>query len=118
VVKNFSGDTYELKKLYDNVYDHAKEIKRERLSESFFQNLSKYLGEKAVIISAVKDQKLIGYMLLLKSGKTLISKFPGLDYNCNKEYYTYFNLFYKQTETITNHQRQNYFSKNPKKRIC
>lgn len=98
VVKNFSDNAAELKRLYDNVYDQAKEIKRERLLESFFQNLNKYLGEKAVIISAVKDQKLIGYMLLLFSGKTLISKFPGLDYSHSKEYYTYFNLFYKSIE--------------------
>jgi predicted N-acyltransferase len=98
VVKNFSDNTPELKRLYDNVYNHAKEIKRERLTESFFQNINKYLGEKAVIISAMKDDRLIGYMLLLFSGKTLISKFPGLDYDCNQECCIYFNLFYKTIE--------------------
>ncbi len=98
VERNFSENVPELKRLYDNVYDQAKEVKRERLSESFFQNISKYLGEDAVIISAVKDSKLIGYMLLLFSGKTLISKFPGLDYNYNKECCVYFNLFYKAIE--------------------
>jgi len=98
VMKNFSDSTPELKRLYDNVYDHAKEIKRERLGESFFQNINKYLGEKAAVISAVKDDRLIGYMLLLFSGKTLISKFPGLDYDYNKECFTYFNLFYRAIE--------------------
>ena len=98
VIKNFSAYTPELKRLYDNVYDNAKEIKRERLPEVFFQNFYKYLGEKAVMISMVKDGRLIGYMLLLFSGKTLITKFPGLDYDYNKECRTYFNLFYKAVE--------------------
>jgi len=98
VVKNFSTHTPELKRLYDNVYDQAKEIKRERLAESFFQNINKYLGEKTVMLSAVKDDRLIGYMLLLFSGKTLITKFPGLNYDYNKEYCVYFNLFYKTIE--------------------
>lgn len=98
VMKNFSDSAPELKRLYDNVYNHAKEIKRERLNESFFQNINKYLGEKAVMIRAVKNDKLIGCMLLLFSGKTLISKFPGLDYDCNQECCTYFNLFYKTIE--------------------
>ena len=98
VIKNFSDYTSELKRLYDNVYDQAKEIKRERLSESFFQNFDKYLGKEAVMISVMKDNRLIGYMLLLFSGKTLIAKFPGLDYTYNKECCVYFNLFYKAIE--------------------
>ncbi|MDD5681049.1 MAG: GNAT family N-acetyltransferase [Candidatus Omnitrophica bacterium] len=98
VARNFSDEAPELKRLYDNVYNQAKEIKREQLPESFFRNISKYLGEKAVIIKAMKDNRLIGYMLLLFNGKTLISKFPGLDYDYNKEYCIYFNLFYKTIE--------------------
>lgn len=98
VINNFLDKTQELKRLYDNVYNQAKEIKRERLNESFFQNMNKYLGEKIALISATKDGRLIGYMLLLFSGKTLISKFPGLDYALNKKCGTYFNLFYKTIE--------------------
>lgn len=98
VLENFSDKTSEMKRLYDNVYNQAKEVKRERLAESFFHNISKYLGEKTVIISAMKDGKLIGYMFLLFSGKILITKFPGLDYNYNREYPIYFNLFYKSIE--------------------
>ena len=98
VLKNFSNKTPELKRLYDNVYDQAKEIKRERLTEGFFQNIAKYLGKETVMVSATKDDRLIGYMLLLFSGKTLITKFPGLDYDYNKEYCIYFNIFYKAIE--------------------
>ena len=98
VMKDFSHISGELKRLYDNVYNQAKEIKRERLPATFFHNFGKYLGEKAVLVSAVKDGKLIGYMLLLFNDKTLISKFPGLDYDYSKEYCVYFNLFYKTVE--------------------
>lgn len=94
-----SGDrALELKRLYDNVYDQAKEVKRERLPEAYFRNIDANLGDKAVILSATKDDKLIGYMFLLMGGKTLISAFPGLDYNYSKEYCVYFNLFYKTIE--------------------
>jgi len=102
IIKDFSDRAGELKRLYDNVYDQAKEVKRERLPESFFQNINKYLGEKVTIISAEKDNKLIGYMFLLFSGNTLITKFPGIDYNYNREYGTYFNLFYKSIELAIN----------------
>jgi len=95
-LKELSDDNIrDLKRLYDNVYDNAKEIKRDRLPESFFRNISKCLGQNAIVLAATKDGKLIGYMLSLISGKTLITVFPGLDYDCNKECYVYFNLFYK-----------------------
>ncbi|MCX5713963.1 MAG: peptidogalycan biosysnthesis protein, partial [Candidatus Omnitrophica bacterium] len=65
ILKSFSDHSRELKRLYDNVSNQAKEIKRERLPERFFQDLDKYLGEKAIILAAIKDDKLIGFMLTL-----------------------------------------------------
>jgi predicted N-acyltransferase len=85
----------ELKRLHDNVALQAKEIKREPVAEIFFQNLDKYLGEKAVVLAATKDDKLIGFMLTLFNDKELISALIGLDYDYNRDYCTYFNLFYK-----------------------
>jgi predicted N-acyltransferase len=97
-LKNFSGNSRELKLLYDNVSRQAKEIQREHLTEIFFQDLNKYLGEKAVVLAALKDDKLIGFMLVLFNGKELIPALLGLDYDCNREYCIYFNLFYKTIE--------------------
>ncbi len=97
-LKNFSGNSRELKRLYDNVSRQAKEIKREQVSEIFFQTLDKYLGEKSVILSATKDDRLIGFMLVLFNNKELISALIGLDYDYNREYCIYFNLFYKTIE--------------------
>jgi predicted N-acyltransferase len=68
------------------------------VAETFFQNLDKYLGEKAVILAATKDDKLIGFMLTLFNDKELISALIGLDYDYNRDYCTYFNLFYKTIE--------------------
>jgi len=101
-MKNFSDNSRELKRLHDNVSRQAKEIKREPLSEAFFQNLDKYFGEKIIILSALKDNKLIGYMLVLFNDKEVIPALVGLDYGCNREYYTYFNLFYKTIELAIN----------------
>jgi len=97
-MKNVSDNARELKRLYDNVSNQAKEIKREQVSEVFFQNLDSHLGEKSVILSATKDGKLIGFMLVLLNDKELISALLGLDYDCNREYCVYFNLFYKTIE--------------------
>ena len=98
-LKNFSKyHPHELKRLHDNVSRQAKEIQREPVAETFFQNLDKYLGEKAVILAATKDDKLIGFMLTLFNDKELISALIGLDYDYNREYCTYFNLFYKTIE--------------------
>lgn len=93
--KNFLDNSRDLKRLYDNVSRQAKEIKREQVSEIFFQNLDKYLGEKSVILSAMKGDRLIGFMLVLFNNKELISALIGLDYDYNREYCVYFNLFYE-----------------------
>lgn len=98
VLKDFSSHSHELQRLYDNVYNHVKEIKREHVAEAYFQNIDKYLGERSPVILAVKDDRPIGFMLMLFNHKTLISRFIGLDYNYNQECCTYFNIFYKAAE--------------------
>jgi Uncharacterized protein conserved in bacteria len=87
--------SHELKRLYDNVSHQAKELKREHLSEIYFRDIYKYLGEKAVILAARKEGRIIGFMLLLFNGKEMISSLIGLDYDYNRKYCIYFNLFYE-----------------------
>ncbi len=98
ILKDFSGNSRELKRLYDNVSRQAKEIKREELAETFFQNIDRHLGERSVVLSATKDDRLIGFMLLLFNDKELVPALIGLDYDFNREYHIYFNLFYKTIE--------------------
>jgi len=98
IFKNFSNYADELEKLWMNVYGHAKEYKRERLSAIFFRNIDKCLGDCSAVILAKKDNIPIGFTLLLFDDETLIPMYSGLDYNCNKEYYIYFNLLYKIVE--------------------
>lgn len=89
---------HEMKRLHDNVSIRAKEVKREPLGTSFFQNLDKYLGERSAVALATKDEKVIGFMLLLLNDKELVSSVIGLDYDYNEKYSIYFNLFYKTIE--------------------
>lgn len=97
-LKNFSEYSRELKQLHDNVSRQAKEIKREPVSEEFFKYLDKSLGDRAEMLVAKKDNKLVGFMLVLFNDKELISSMIGLDYECSRECYIYFNLFYKTIE--------------------
>lgn len=98
VLREFSSNARELKRLYDNTSGRAKEIKREPFTEAFFQNLDKYLGDRSILVLAEKDSRPIGFMLLLINHKELIPTVIGLDYDCHQECCTYFNLFYKTIE--------------------
>lgn len=95
LIKNFSGYADDLERLWVNIYKNAKEYTRERLTSVFFRNIDRYLGDKSGIILAKKDGIPLGFSLLLFDEQTLISMFFGLDYKYNKEYYIYFNLYYK-----------------------
>jgi len=97
-LKNFSQHSRELKRLYDNVSIKAKEIQRERVGETFFRDIEQFFGEKAIVLAATKDDKLIGFMFSLFNDKELITTLVGLDYDYNREYHIYFNLFYKTIE--------------------
>ena len=98
VLRNFSEHADDLQKLWANVYNHATEYQRERLTTSFFRNIDKDLGDRSGIILARKGDIPVGCAILLFDDATLISMFFGLDYSYNKEYFIYFNLLYKIVE--------------------
>jgi predicted N-acyltransferase len=98
ILEDFSGHSHDLKRLYDNVSRQAKEIQREQLSESFFRAIDKNLGDRSAILAAKKGDRIIGYMLAIFNDKELIASLLGLDYDYNREYCIYFNLFYKTIE--------------------
>ncbi|MBN2402227.1 MAG: GNAT family N-acetyltransferase [Spirochaetes bacterium] len=80
-----------LQTLWQNVYDNAKEYKREILTKDFFIYLNSYLKNKAKIILLKKDLKIIGFALLLIDNDILRFMFSGIDYKYNIEHSTYFN---------------------------
>lgn len=98
VLKEFSGYSRDLKRLYDNVSVRAKEIKREPFAEVFFQNIDKYLNNRAILLLAERGSRPIGFMLLIVNNKELVATLIGLDYDHHQECCTYFNLFYKTIE--------------------
>ena len=85
----------ELERLWTNVYDRAKEYRREKLTAVFFSNVDKYLGDQSCIVLIEKDGTPIGFTLLFFDDETLIPLYSGLDYNYNQDYGVYFNLLYK-----------------------
>lgn len=84
--------------LWRNVYDNAKEYRRERLTADFFRNISAQLKEKSNAIYISKDGIPLAFSLLISNGDTLISAFTGLNYQYNQKYALYFNLLYKTIE--------------------
>ncbi|NQS90284.1 GNAT family N-acetyltransferase [Patescibacteria group bacterium] len=98
VLRNFSRYADELERLWTNVYYHATEYRRERLTAVFFRNIDQYLGERSGIILVKEDNMPIGFGLLLFDDETLTSMFFGINYDYNKDHFIYFNLLYKVVE--------------------
>jgi predicted N-acyltransferase len=92
----------QLQLLWLNVYNNAKEYKREILTKEFFINLEIYLNGKAKVILCKKDSIIVGFALLLLDDDTLRFMYSGIDYIVNKEYSVYFNSIYHViTKAIT-----------------
>jgi predicted N-acyltransferase len=95
VLKDFSSHAGDLRRLWENAYDHATEYKRERLTEPFFVSMDRCLGHRSALILARVKGRPVGFSLLLFDDETLIPLFCGLDYAFNNEYALYFNLLYE-----------------------
>jgi predicted N-acyltransferase len=92
---NFSHIADQLQILWYNVYNNAKEYKREILTKEFFINLETYLNGKAKVILSKKDSKIVGFALILVDDDSLRFMYSGIDYNVNREYSVYFNSIYR-----------------------
>ncbi len=92
IVSDFEPYSEALVTLWRNVYDRAKEYKREVLTAELFRNLSRHLrGEAAVLLVKVSG-KPVAFALLLYNDNELIPLFCGLDYEYNEQYRLYMNL--------------------------
>ena len=85
----------ELAGLWRNVYDHATEYRRERLTPEFFRRIDEGLGEESGVVLIRVGGRLAAFMLLLFAGPRMTSLYCGMDYALNEEYALYFNLFYE-----------------------
>ncbi len=99
IIRSFSSYADAVEKLWMNVYNRAKEYKRERLTLAFFKNIDTYLGDRSAIILIRKEDIPIAFLLLLFDDDTLIPLFCGLDYAYNEIYGLYFNILCKCIET-------------------
>ncbi|MFH1878285.1 MAG: GNAT family N-acetyltransferase [Candidatus Omnitrophota bacterium] len=94
IISDLSFSSSTVQKLWQNVYDQAKDYKREFLREDFFSNMHKYLKEKARMILFRKESVLRGFALVLLDDDTLRYMFTGLDYDYNKDLGVYLNSLY------------------------
>lgn len=80
--------------LWKNVYDHAREFKREILTPKYFTGMCLYLNMKAKIFLYKKDSKILGFQFLLEDDTILRPLYIGMDYrNTDKdESKLYFNM--------------------------
>jgi len=81
-------------RLWMNVYERAKEYKREILTPQYFKNLNRYLAGEALVVVVKKDEEIIGFSLILIDNLTLRYIYSGLNYEYNDDYSVYFNMLY------------------------
>lgn len=79
--------------LHRNVCAHYGQ-KFSLFSGRFFQEIGQYLGSKAWVYAAWKDDRMIGFSLYLRRGETARAYVTGLDYGENRGSFTYFNVSY------------------------
>lgn len=94
IYDTFSAYAETLRALWKNVYEHAKEYRREILTADYFRNMDKNLGSKSRVIVLKKDDNILGFAIVVIDDYTLRPMYIGLDYKYNKENFIFFNLLY------------------------
>jgi len=96
IINDFKEYVPQIRKLYFNCYENAKEFKREILTEDFFYKTNEYLKEKSIIITLEDNyNNLIGFSFLILDGNIARLLYVGMDYQVKDKYLTYFNIFYQ-----------------------
>lgn len=98
IVKDFAEYADCLAMLWDNVYQRAREYRRERLLADFFENMDKHLGANSNVLLIRRHGVPVAFSLLLFDDGTLTPLFCGFDYEHNAEYCLYFNTMNKAVE--------------------
>ncbi|MDP8246715.1 MAG: GNAT family N-acetyltransferase [Candidatus Tritonobacter lacicola] len=92
VRERFDDIADQLLDLYLQVYDRAKEMKREKLTRDFFVSMSRNLGGEARVILMKEGRRPVGFSFVLVDDDTLRNEYIGLDYESNRKYRIYHNL--------------------------
>jgi len=92
VVTDFASLAGELVELWNNVFDKAKEYKRERLTAEMFIHISDLLAAKSSVLLIKVHGRVAAFALLLYDDDVLIPLFCGIDYRHNEKYSLYMNL--------------------------
>jgi len=81
--------------LYEAVLKKA-EFQLEKLTPDYFRKIATVPDNEACMVSIIKDDLILGYILVSNSGKNSISAmFAGINYDYNRQFDIYFNLSYE-----------------------
>ena len=75
--------------LYEQVYERSK-LKFEKLTKSYFREISQRMPDKAHFFLWRQDGKLIAFSLCMVQGETLYGEYLGLDYTIALKIHLYF----------------------------
>ncbi len=95
VVTDFAPLAEELAALWRQVFDRAREYRREILPPAFFARMSEELGSASEVLLLEREGRILAFALLLQEHERLVWPYCGLDYAMNQEYELYFNLLYE-----------------------
>lgn len=95
IVRDFAPLAESLAGLWRQVYEHAREYRREILPPAFFARLADELGDEAEVLLLERHGNCLAFALLLGEGESMIWLYCGLDYRVNGECDLYFNLLYE-----------------------
>lgn len=92
---DFAPLASELTALWRQVYDRAREYRREVLPPTFFTRMADEMGAFAEVLLLEREGRILAFALLLQEGDRLVWPYCGLDYSANEKYELYFNLLYE-----------------------
>jgi predicted N-acyltransferase len=84
--------------LYSAVNAGAKDIQSPPIAKEYFQMLGRDLPENAGIMTMREKNagnRLVGGLLILQDNRGILTPWIGMDYDVNRKYYMYYNLFWE-----------------------
>ena len=91
--------------LYEAVLKKA-EFQLEKLTPDYFRKIATVPDNEACMVSIIKDDLILGYILVSNSGKNSISAmFAGINYDYNRQFDIYFNLSYEVVKLAIERKR-------------
>lgn len=84
-----------LRALWHNTFQRSREYQREILTETYFEQMDRCLGDQSCVVLLKKGDEIVAFALVLLDARTLRFIYTGLDYEHNREDCLFFMLLYE-----------------------